>query len=93
MLVIIKSAPDMPEGERGASLAKDLSADLVLLQNGVYFAQKGRLEGFRGAVYILEDDSRLRGLKDEEFENGVKKIDYDGLIDLMSNKGKIIGMF
>ncbi len=47
MIVLIKSAPDTTDGMRGVSLARDGCADLVLLQNGVLFAQKGRLTFFR----------------------------------------------
>ena len=61
MIVIIKSAPDTPEGKRGIKLARDMAADLFLIQNGVYFAQEERLEGFCGTVYVLEDDLKLRG--------------------------------
>ncbi|MBI3592910.1 MAG: hypothetical protein HY099_05465, partial [Nitrospirae bacterium] len=62
MLVIIKSAPDTPEGKRGVKLARDMAADLFLIQNGVYFAQEERLEGFCGNTYALEDDLKLRGI-------------------------------
>lgn len=93
MLVIVKSAPDTPEGKRGVKLARDMAADLILLQNGVYFAQKERLEGFCGTAYILDEDSNLRGLKDDELQNGIKKLDYDALIDLMAEEDKVVGMF
>ena len=49
MLVMIKSAPDTTDGALGLTLAKESGADLVLLQNGVYFAQKERL-GSRGIM-------------------------------------------
>ena len=64
MIVMIKSAPDTTDGGLGLNLARQSGADLVLMQNGVYFAQKERLGDFTGAVYVLDDDKRLRGLKD-----------------------------
>jgi sulfur relay protein TusB/DsrH len=93
MLVIVKSAPDIPEGKRGLKLARDMAADLILLQNGIHFAQKERLDGFSGTVYVLDDDIRLRGLKDEEIQKDVNRLSYDGLVDLMANEDKVAGMF
>lgn len=93
MLTIIKSSPDTPEGKRGFRLARDMASDMVLLQNGVYFAQRERFEGFCGKVYILEEDMRLRGLGDDEILKDVIKIDYDSLVDLMVEEEKVIGMF
>lgn len=93
MLVIIKSAPDTPEGRRGIKLARDMAADICLIQNAVYFAQKERLEGFCGTAYLLEEDSRLRGLKNEDIGKGIRRLDYDSLVDLMVNEDKVLGMF
>ncbi|HUI44366.1 MAG TPA: DsrH/TusB family sulfur metabolism protein [Nitrospirota bacterium] len=93
MLVIIKSAPDTTDGARGLTLAKDGGADLILLQNGVYLAQKGRLGSFPSAVYVVDDDKRLRGLKDSELDVRAKIIDYDKLTDIITAGGKVVGMF
>jgi len=93
MIVIVKSAPDTTDGVRGVALARDAAADLVLLQNGVYFAQKERLGAFPGTVYALDDDKRLRGLKDSEMDQAVKSISYDALVDLMAEDNKVVGMF
>lgn len=93
MFVIIKSGPDTQDGKRGIKLARDMTADICLIQNAVYFAQKERLEGFCGTVYILDKDASLRGLKDNELERGIKKIDYDALVELMTEEDKVIGMF
>jgi len=93
MLVIIKSAPDTTEGARGLTLAKEGGADLILLQNGVYFAQKERLGPFTGAVYVLDDDKRLRGLKDSELDVRAKTIDYDKLTDIITGGDKVVGLF
>lgn len=93
MLVIVRSAPDTTDGKRGIKFARDMAADIILLQNGVYFAQRERLEGFCGSVYLLDDDARLRGLRDDEIEKDLRKIDYDGLTDLMAKEDKVAGMF
>ncbi len=93
MLVLIKSAPDTADGALGLTLAKESGADLVLLQNGVYFAQKERLGAFSGAVYMLDDDKRLRGLKDSEMDDRVKLIKYDKLTDIIMSGVKVTGMF
>lgn len=95
MIVIIKSAPDTPEGKRGVKIARDMSADIVLLQNGVYFLKERALEelDFARTAYILEDDRRLRGLKGASESKNIKGIDYAGLVDLMAEAGQVIGMF
>lgn len=93
MLVLVKSAPDTADGKRGVKLARDMAADLVLLQNGVSFAQKERLEGFCGTAYVLDDDLRLRGLRNDEVEKEIKRLDYGSLVDLMANSDKVVGMF
>jgi sulfur relay protein TusB/DsrH len=93
MLVMIKSAPDTTDGGLGLNLAKHSGADLVLMQNGVYFARKERLGDFAGAVYVLSDDKRLRGLKDSELDKRAKVINYDELTDLITAGRKVVGMF
>jgi len=93
MFVMIKSAPDTTDGALGLTLAKESGADLILLQNGVYFAQKDRLGTVPGAVYVLDDDKRLRGLKDSEMNDRVKTIDYDKLTDVITGGEKVVGMF
>lgn len=95
MLVIIRNAPDTPEGKRGVKLARDMSSDIVLLQNGVYFSQEQKLEelGFYRTAYVLEDDRRLRGLKANDANKNIKGVNYDSLVDLMAESDKVIGMF
>ncbi|MCL5023022.1 MAG: DsrH/TusB family sulfur relay protein [Nitrospirae bacterium] len=93
MVVIVKSAPDTTDGKRGVKLARDMAADIVLLQNGVYFAQRERLEGFCGTVYALDDDIRLRGLREDEIERDVRRLDYGGFVDLAAGEEKVIGIF
>jgi sulfur relay protein TusB/DsrH len=95
MIVMIKSAPDTPEGRRGVKIARDMLADIVLLQNGTYFLKGQALEdlGFVRTAYVLEDDRRLRGLKVADENENIKAVDYGGLVDLMSGADKVIGMF
>lgn len=93
MLVIVKSAPETTDGKRAVKLARDMAADLLLLQNGVYFSQQERLGGFCGSVYVLEEDRRLRGLKDKEIERDIREINYEDLIDLIAGEDKVTGMF
>ncbi len=93
MIVMIKSAPDTSDGAIGLALAKQGGADLILMQNGVYFAQKERLGVFPGAIYVLNDDKRLRGLKDSEMDTRAKNIDYDKLTDIITGDEKVVGMF
>jgi sulfur relay protein TusB/DsrH len=92
MLVMIKSAPDTTDGALGLTLAKEGGADLILLQNGVYFAQKERLGSFAGAVYVLDDDKRLRGIKESEIDTRAKTIDYDKLTDIITGGDKVVGL-
>lgn len=93
MLVIIKSAPDTPEGKRGVKIARDMAADICLIQNAVYFAVKDRLEGFCGTVCLLDQDRNLRGISDGSIEKDIKIIDYDMLVDLMIREDNVIGAF
>ncbi len=93
MLVLVKSGPDTAEGNRGISMAREMTADLVLIQNGVYFAIAERLEGFPGTIYILDEDSKLRGLRDEALRKDASKLDYDGLVDAITEEDKVVGMF
>ncbi|RJQ42105.1 MAG: hypothetical protein C4550_00265 [Nitrospiraceae bacterium] len=93
MLVIVKSGPDTADGKRGVKLAQDMAADLFLIQNGVYFAQGERLEGFCGNTYALKEDLKLRGIKDAEIRKGIRETGYDSLVDLMADNDKVAGMF
>ncbi|HSA78522.1 MAG TPA: DsrH/TusB family sulfur metabolism protein [Nitrospirota bacterium] len=93
MIVMIKSSPDTSDGAIGLTLAKQGRADLVLMQNGIYFAQRERLGVFPGAVYVLDDDKRLRGLKDSEMDSRVKTINYDKLTDIITGGEKVVGIF
>ncbi len=93
MLVIIKSAPDTTEGKRAVALARDSGADICLIQNGVYFAQGERLRDFSGVSYLIAEDAQLRGLKDSELCEKAEKIDYETLVDLLSEHDRTVGAF
>lgn len=92
MLVIIKSSPDTPEAKRGLKLARDMGADIVLIQNGVYL-QEG-IQGFSspGSIFALEEDRRMRGLKGGIKDN-LKNITYDELVDLLTGGERVFGAF
>ncbi|NOX19907.1 MAG: hypothetical protein GXO99_01400 [Nitrospirae bacterium] len=91
MIVLIKNSPATSEGRRGLKIARDSSADIVLLQNGVYFAINEMLDGFCGTAYAVEEDLKMRGLAD--IKRGIKKIGWPELIDLMANEERVVGMF
>ncbi len=92
MLVIVKNGIDTPEGKRGVRLARDMGADLVLIQNGVYFVRDEKLNDFSKKVYVLDEDLMFRGLSDGEIGKGMEKIDYDILVDLVVGSDKVVGM-
>lgn len=91
MLVLIKSAHDTPEARRAVKLARDMAADIVLLQNAVCLAEKDRLEGFCGTAHALAEDLKMRGIA--SVEKSVRPIDYGQLVDLIADNDKVIGMF
>ncbi len=93
MLIMIKSAPDTPEGKRALRLARDTASDVCLMQNAVYFAHHERLEGFCGTVYVIEEDCRLRGLRDEGIEKAIKRLTYEGLVEVMDKEDTVVGLF
>jgi sulfur relay protein TusB/DsrH len=93
MLVMVKSSPDSTEGKRGIKLAMDMAADLILIQNAVYFSQKKGLESFSGTAYALDEDMRLRGISSDSAGSKIREIDYDKLVDLMIKEEKVFGAF
>lgn len=93
MLMIIKSGPDTTEGRRGVKTARDTTADIVLLQNAVYFAQRERLGKGCGTVYVLDEDCRMRGIGEADIEDGINQIGYDQLVDLLVDNKKVAGTF
>ena len=92
MMVMIKSAPDTPEAKRAVRLATDIGADLILIQNAVYFAWR-KAEALRGSVYALDEDLRMRGFGPDADIGAVKRIDYDMLVDLITDADSMHGAF
>ncbi len=92
MLVMIKSAPDAPESRKAFKLACYMEADLVLIQNAVYLLQEKEIKAFKGKVYFLEEDTRMRGLS-HETANSIKGITYDELIDLLTGDEAVQGAY
>ena len=92
MIVIVKNAPETPDGGKALELASAMAADLILVQNGLYFAGSEELRDFAGKVYALEDDGRLRGIRLEK-GGKVEAIGYDALVDLAAGEEKVIGAF
>lgn len=93
MLAMIKSGPDTAEGAIGLALARESRADLILLQDGVYFARPGALGELAGTVYVLEEDQRLRGLKAAALDARAQPIGYHALTDLITSGDQVVGMF
>lgn len=91
MLVIIKSAPGTDDAQRALSLGRKFSADIILMQDAVYLAGRGGLDGYKGKVYVIEEDLKLRGAG--AMPDGVETIGYDGAVDLMAAHDKTLGMF
>jgi sulfur relay protein TusB/DsrH len=87
MLFLIASAPDTQEFKTAFRMAKDVNADICLLQNAIYAAMK--LDN--NNLYVLIDDMGLRGLNPDEISG--EPIDYNQLVDLMTNSDKVVGLF
>ncbi len=87
MLFLISSAPDTKEFKTAYKLAKDMGAEICLLQNAVH-ASRGLNDS---NVYVIKDDVQLRGITENEISG--KPIDYRQLIDLMTNTDKVVGLF
>ena len=87
MLFLISSAPDTKEFKTAYKLAKDMSAEICLLQNAVYASRNSDDNG----LYVLHDDLQLRGINENEISG--RRIDYGQLVDLMTKTDKVVGLF
>ncbi len=87
MLFLISSAPDTKEFKTAYRLAKDIKADVCLLQNAVYASRSIN----DNKLYVLGDDLKLRGIGEEEISGRI--IDYGQLIDLITDADKVVGIF
>ena len=74
---------DKPNGQIAAEVAKlDDDAKIVLIKDGVYLDAAT----LPGKIYVMEDDVKLRGLK-ERLAGKAESIDYPRLVELIvSNK-------
>jgi sulfur relay protein TusB/DsrH len=93
MIVMIKSAPDTPEAKRGITLARDLIADIVLIQDAVNLARLVQDGGISRAVYALDEDLRMRGREPDADIGEIRRIDYDELVDLITKADSVYGAF
>jgi len=87
MLFLISSAPDTKEFKTAYKLAKNMNAEICLLQNAVYASRS--LDD--SSLFILRDEIQLRGVSENEVSG--KIIDYSQLIDLMIATDKVVGIF
>jgi sulfur relay protein TusB/DsrH len=87
MLFLISSLPDTNEFKTAHRLAKDMNAEVCLLQNAVYAATTLK----DSDVYVLRDELQLRGIKENEVTG--RLIDYGQLIDRMNSSDKVVGLF
>jgi len=87
MLFLISSAPDTKEFKTAYKLAKDMNAEICLLQNAVYASRN--LDD--SSLFVLRDEIQLRGVSENEVSG--KIIDYSKLIDLMIAADKVVGIF
>ena len=87
MLFLISSAPDTKEFQTAFTMAKEVNADICLLQNAVYASRSLNESG----VYVLSADLKLRGIGEDEISG--KPVEYADLIDLMTEADKVVGLF
>ena len=87
MLFLISSSPDTKEFKTAYKLAKDMNADVCLLQNAVYASRNLNDD----SVYVLNDETNLRGITPNEISG--RLIDYNELVDLMAGSDKVVGIF
>ncbi len=87
MLFLISSAPDTKEFKTAYKLAKELNAEICLLQSAVYASRNLN----DSSLYVLRDEMQLRGINENEISG--KTIDYHRLIDLMAETDKVAGFF
>jgi sulfur relay protein TusB/DsrH len=87
MLFLISSSPDTREFKTAHRLAKDMNADVCLLQNAVYASRSFKDTN----LHFLKDDLKLRGINEHEITG--KPIDFSQLVDLMTDADKVVGLF
>lgn len=93
MFVIIKSPPGSPGAEEGLRVARERSADILLIGDGVRFAMRGALEDFCGTAFVHGKDLWLRGLGVGDVEKGVKALTAEELVGLLAASDRVEGVF
>jgi sulfur relay protein TusB/DsrH len=87
MLFLISSAPDTKEFRTAYQMAKNMNADICLLQSAVYASMSLN----DGNVNVMRDDLQMRGVGEDEIKG--KAIGYGELVDLMAGSDKVVGIF
>lgn len=87
MLFLISSSPDTKEFKTAYKLAKDMNADVCLLQSAVYASRSLN----DSKLHVMLDDLQMRGIREDEITG--KPIDYGKLVDLMAGSDKVVGLF
>jgi len=87
MLFLISSSPDTKEFKTSYTLAKNMNADVCLMQNAVYASRYLN----DNSLYILHDEINLRGISENEISGTL--IDYNKLVDLMTGSDRVAGIF
>ena len=72
--------------------ALSLDADLMLIQNGVYFLNRANGPDLGDKkVYALDTDISKRGLT-SRLVDGVEIIDYEGMVDLLFSGVTVVNL-
>jgi sulfur relay protein TusB/DsrH len=87
MIVLVKSYPETEDSRAALSLAENMKAVVVFLQNGVYHMTRDTLSGFSCKSYFIDDDLRMRGLATAD-----NAIGYHELVDMIGDADKVIGL-
>ena len=87
MLFLISSSPDTKNFKTAYKTAKELNADVCLLQSAVYASRN--LDD--SSLYVIQDALQLRGIHETEISGNI--IDYGQLVDLMTDADKVVGLF
>lgn len=80
-------------------LAKQGST-ILLIEDAVYAAMQGTAIASkiaetikRYSVYALRSDLKARGLEEDRLLNGIKVVDYDGFVDLVTEHDTVQSWF
>ncbi|MGJ8455824.1 sulfurtransferase complex subunit TusB [Pseudothermotoga sp. U03pept] len=87
-LILIKYGPNNP-AERIKLYAATDEDDVVLIQNGVYWALEDFKSHTKASVFAIKDDFLSRGYS--ESDSKVPLIDYGRFVELVEKHPKSIG--